>query len=356
MPCECERNAHPAEAETQRQTETAAEQAVCGLNALLRNERRTHRRVGYKNSVLRYGMYAMSNCNRLANELRERTYAPKKGEQHEIFEPKYRITTSSKYCDRVPQSSFVVNYFYPAVISRLSDWNCACRKGKGVDDARERFKDILRRADMSEWCLKVDMKSYFASIDHKTLYSELFEYITDEWARWFFEITVENSSNPTGLDLGSEVYQLAAVSFLNKLDHKLDTNGKYIRYQDDLLYVGTKAECRKALDTIKAEAERLKLTISAKKTYIQPIKQPVHFLGYSFMRHETGRVTMKRLRDKFRREKRKLKRMRDKGVPAERVQEHYQAVRAGLKKGTRSDLVKMDRFFNKLFGGKYGTG
>ena len=38
------------------------------------------------------------------------------------------------------------------------------------------------------------------------------------------------------------------------------------------------------------------------------------------------------------------------GVPIDRVMQHYQCVRAGLKKGTRSDLHKMDKYFYNLFG------
>lgn len=344
MPNESERNAHPVE----RQKETTVD-AVCGLNALLRAEKRSHRNVGHKNSVSRYHMYAMSYCNELSNQLTAMIYKPDKGEIHEIFEPKYRVTTASKYKDRVPQSSFVTNYFYKKVVPHLSDSNYACLKGRGVDKARERLKEILRQSNHRDWCLKVDMRNYFASIKHNKLYYELFEYITDPWARWFFKVTVENSSNPDGLDLGSEVYQLSAVSFLNKLDHELNINHRYIRYQDDLLYIGSKADCTKALETIKQESVRLGLKIHEKKTFMQPITRPIKFLGFTFLLHDTGRVTQKRLPEKVRRERRKLKRMKYKGVPIERVLTHYTAVRACMKKGSRSDVVKLDRYFNQLF-------
>ena len=103
---------------------------------------------------------------------------------------------------------------------------------------------------------------------------------------------------------------------------------------------------------MREESARLNLTISEKKTFMQPIKRPIKFLGYSFLRHDTGKVTVKRLADKLRQERRRLRRMKKLGVPIERVHMHYQAVRAGLKKGTRSDLVKMDRYFKELFIGE----
>ena len=339
-----ERNVHPVCGQTQ------AADSVCGLNALLGGEKRAHRRVGYKNSVSRFHMLNMSKCNQIKNDLKHGTYKPDKGELHEVYEPKYRITKSSKYKDRVPQASFVTNYFYPHVIPSLIHANCACIKGRGVDEARRIFKTILKHADINGWCVKADMSNYFGSIDHQKLYEELGEYMPDEWAFDFFKTTVENTDSDVGLDLGSEVYQLAATSFLNKLDHLLD-NENYIRYQDDLIVVGTKEECIGYLKVIRAEADRLGLKISEKKTYIQPLKRPVTFLGFTFLKHPNNRITLKRLPEKVRREIRKLRRMKAKGIPLERVESHYRGARECLRKGTRSDLMKMDRFYKQLFGG-----
>lgn len=346
-----ERNAHPVE----RQMEATDIASVCGLNALLVGEARAHRRVGYKNSVSRFHMLKMSRCNELKRKLYDGTYKPEKGEKHEVWEPKYRLTTSSKYVDRVVQASFVVNYYYPHVIPHLIKNNCACIKGRGVDLARKEFKRILRNADINDWVVCADMTNFFGSIKHELLYQEVGQYITDDWAKWFYHVTIENSSNPVGLDLGSEVYQLSATSFPNRLDHVLD-NGKYIRYQDDLRIVGSKEDCRTFMRLIREGAEKLGLTISEKKTYVQPIKRPVKFLGFTFLKHPSGKVTMKRLPEKVRREKRKLKRMRDKGIPIERVEAHWQGARESIKKGSRSDLKKIDNYYKNLFGGKiYGS-
>ena len=347
-----EGNLRPAYGQTQAASalDTSARAEVCGINAMIAAAERTHRRVGHKDSVARFHLLKMSNCNQICNKLIDDTYRPVDGEKLEVFTPKYRIVTSSKYVDRVPQSSFVTNYFYRVVIPQLAPENCACIKGRGVDYARDSFKKILMLADQDSYCLKADMKSYFASIRHDALYEEMYQFITDEWAKHFFQLTIENASNHVGLDLGSEIYQLSATSFLNRLDHLL-RNGKYLRYQDDLVYVGTYEQCVEALELIHSESERLKLTVSSKKTFIQPITRPVKFLGYSYLKHPSGRVTVKRLRDKYRNEKRRLRRMKAKGVPIERVHEHYQCVRDGLKKGSRSDLHAMDQYYQSLFGG-----
>lgn len=341
----CKRNDYPVE----RQTQTTAEEAVCSLTAMLSGEARAHRKVGYKNSVSRFHLLALSKCNTICNDLMVRTYKPEKGERHEVWEPRYRLTISSKYKDRVPQASFITNYFYPTVIPNLIENNCACIKGRGVDMARKTFKKILRDASMDDWCLKADMKSYFASIKHNKLYEEMSEYIKDPWAIWFYRTTIENTENPIGLDLGSEVYQLSATSFLNNLDRTIGSKN-YIRYQDDLVFVGSKQECICCLSTVRKEAERVGITISEKKTYAQPVKRPIKFLGFSYLKHPGGKVTMKRLPEKLRKERKKLKRMKKSGIPLDRVAEHYQSARACIKHGSRSGVIKMDKYARKLFG------
>lgn len=346
-----ERNAHPVYGQTEA---TEGNPSVCSLLSMLDGERRAHRNVGYKDTVTRFRMHRLSRCNQIRHDAASRTLKLKQGEVHEVFEPKYRITITSKYCDRVPQAAFVEHYFYPTVVPHLSARNCACLKGRGVDYARELFKQALRKAKQGDFVLKADMKSYFASIQHDKLLDEVLPFFDDEWATWFYRLNIDNASKPVGIDLGNEIFQLSAASFLNRLDHLMEGGG-YIRYQDDIIFVGSKEQCMEVLSVIHAEADRLGLTLHPQKTFIQPICRPVKFLGFSFLRKPTGRVTMKRLPEKIRQERRKLRKMKSKGVPVERVLVHYQSVRDCLSKGARSDLRKLDDYFENLYHTKEGN-
>ena len=338
------RNSHPAE----RQTETISKYDVCNLSALMSAEERCHRGVGYKNSVSRYHMLALSKNYDTLQELINGKYKTQKGDSFEIFEPKHRTVTSTKYKDRIPQTSFVLNYIYPKVISKLIDNNFSCIKDRGVDAAREEFKRILRLHTPNDYVLKADLKGYFESIDHEKLFEVMSEYINDIWAMEYYQDVINSNEQEIGITLGSEINQLSAVAFLNKLDHMLD-DGDYERYMDDFAYVGTKEECEKALKIIEKVTSSLGLTLSNKKTYIQSLKQPVKFLGFTFLLHDTGKVTMKRCKDKLNNEKRKLRRMKKKNIPFDKIMEHYTCVRAVMKKGSRSGVVKLDRYFNNLF-------
>lgn len=343
------RNSHPAE----RQTETISKYDVCNLSALMSAEERCHRGVGYKNSVSRYHMLALSKNYDTLQELINGKYKTQKGDSFEIFEPKHRTVTSTKYKDRIPQTSFVLNYIYPKVISKLIDNNFSCIKDRGVDAAREEFKRILRLHTPNDYVLKADLKGYFESINHQKLFDVMSEYINDIWAMEYYQDVINSNEQEIGITLGSEINQLSAVAFLNKLDHMLD-DGDYERYMDDFVYVGTKNECEEVLKIIEKITSSLGLTLSKKKTYIQPLKQPVKFLGFTFLLHDTGKVTMKRCKDKLNNEKRKLRRMKKKNIPFDKIMEHYTCVRAVMKKGSRSGVVKLDRYFNNLFAEEIG--
>ena len=123
----------------------------------------------------------------------------------------------------------------------------------------------------------------------------------------------------------------------------------YDRYMDDFRFIGSLENCKEALAVIRKWAGDMNLKISEKKTFIQKLDKPVAFLGFTYLLHENGRVTVKRIRSKTNREKRRLRRMKEKGVPLERVADHYQCVRAVYKKGTRSSMMRMDKYYNSLF-------
>lgn len=339
------RNVCPGE--SQKET-TEVQDEVCKYSNLLLAEQRCHRRVGYKNSVSRYHMLALSKTYELRNSLLNGTYRTQRGEQFEIFDPKHRIVTSTRYKDRIPQASFVVNYMYKEVIPNLIDNNFACIKGKGVDNARNAFKEILRNAKEDDYCLCADLKTYFDSISHDNLLREMRQYILEEWAYKYYRDVIESNGRSTGIGLGSEINQLSAVSFLNLLDQKLNGNS-YVRYMDDFRYIGTKNECKEALEVIEKECDRLHLTLSKNKTYIQPVKNPIKFLGFTFLKHQNGKITMKRIKSKLNNEKRKLRRMKKSKVAFNEILKHYECVRVTMKKGSRSGVVKLDKYFDNLF-------
>lgn len=338
------RNAAPVE----RRTETVATYAACNYASHLRAEKRCHRRVGDKNSVSRFHLLAMSKTYTLYRGIKNGVHQTGEGRSFPIYEPKYRIVTATDMCDRVAQAAFILDVFYPKVMPHMSDNNFACYAERGVDKARERFKEHLKNAKPDDCVLCSDFTAYFASIDHDKLIAEFLPLLGDENIGYYINVVTCNKK-PVGLTLGNEVNQLSASSLPYRFDHTAEQFGDYSRYMDDIRFIGSKETCQKVLAILKDYANSMGLKLSENKTYIQPVSRPVSFLGFTFLRHPTGRVTLKRKRDKVNHEKRKLRKMQAKQIPFERVKVHYRSVRECMKKGERSGVVKLDKYFNNLF-------
>lgn len=345
-----ERNSHlVCESGRKQATETPEWESVCSLTSLIKAEKRCHRRVGYKNSVAKFNLLALSKCYEIRRDLLSGQYKTQLGATFKVYYPKYREVRSTKYRDRIPQTSFVLNYYYPKIITSLDPNNCACIKGRGVDMARDIFLNELRKREQTDYCLKADIKSFFASIDHKALLEYMRQnFIQDDDCFRLYSDIINVNSKPVGIDLGSEVDQLSATTFLHPIDQAF-AGMAYIRYADDIVFFGTKDECIQLRDNLKDRLAEQKLTLSDAKTYIQPIARPISFLGFTYLRHQTGRVTLKRKKNRAKDERRRLRKMAKKKVPIERVNMHLNSVRDLMTRGSRADLYRFDNLVKLLF-------
>ena len=343
------RNPHPVRDSEQKQaTDTPLWESVCRFTNLVKAERRCHRRVGYKNSVAKFNLKVLSKCIEIKHDLEKGTYHTQLGAMFKVTYPKYREVRSTKYRDRIPQTSFVQNVYYPTIIPMLDEGNCACIKGKGVDFARRSFLEALRTCRQTDYVLKADIKSFFGSIDHKTLFDFMrSNCLQDERCFRLYKDIINCNGKDVGIDLGSEVDQLSATTFLHPVD-LLFKGRKYVRYADDIVVFGTKEECIQARNELQCALEKLRLNLSMKKTYIQPIARPISFLGFTYLRHPSGRVTLKRKRDRLKSEIRRLRKMHKKGIPLDRIAAHLNSVRDLMKRGSRADLYRFDQFLKSL--------
>ena len=124
---------------------------------------------------------------------------------------------------------------------------------------------------------------------------------------------------------------------------------------DDFILIHEDREHLKScLCQIEEHLNSLGLELNHKKTGIQPIRQGIHFLGFSFRLTETGKVIMTVLHKKISKEKRKLKKLaalvKEGRMTKEHCDECYKAWKAHISKGScRSLLSKMDAFYENLF-------
>lgn len=339
---------------------------VCSFESLYRSMRHCKRNVMWKDSTAGFVKNGLINCIDLHDELVRGTYKIGKYAVFEITEPKKRTIVSTRIRDRTFQRSLCDNYLYGAITKSFIYDNCACQVGKGTDFARNRLKSHLqryyRKHGLNGYVLKCDIQDYFGSTSHKVAEQAIRKRVKDKWAA-DETVRIINSftqgSNPDiGMGLGSQVTQLVELAVLDDLDHYIKEQlhiKHYIRYMDDfLLFHEDKSYLIYCKRTIAKKLSSLGLKLSVKKTQIFPIRQPIHFLGFSFKLSETGKVLMFVLPKKVTHERRKLKKLTNlckKGILARQdVDKCFASWKAHAVKGDSYNLINsMTNYYNDLW-------
>lgn len=273
-----------------------------------------------KDSVAGFVKNGLVNCMKLEEDLMSGTYRISPYNVFEVHEKKTRVIVSTRIRDRVFQRSLCDNYLTAQISKGLIYDNCACLPGKGTDFARKRLKCHLqrhfRKHGLSGYVLKIDIHDFFGSTLHSVAKAAIRKRLDDEWAiERVLEIiySFNHLSPDRGMGLGSQVTQLVQPAILDDIDHfikeRLQIKG-YVRYMDDFILVHEdKEHLRRCLAVITKMLGDLGLSISEKKTGIQPVGQGIHFLGFSHRLTETGKVISTVHHKKISKERRKLRKL-----------------------------------------------
>ena len=330
------------------------------FDELYKGLQKASRNVKWKDSTASYWANGLKNTYKLRQELLTDRYKISPYQRFMIHEPKEREIVATRIKDRQFQRSLCDNVLYPQITKSFIRDNCACQKGKGVDDALDRMDAHLhryfRKHGANGWVLKCDIRHYFAETPHDVAKAAVRKRVTDDEAYRRAEEIIDSFGGDKGIGLGSQVSQLVELAVLDDFDHWIKERLKakhYIRYMDDFILIH---ESKDFLATAMKEiAERLKglgLTLN-KKTGIHPLKQGLKFLQWRFLLKESGKVIRRMSRRSIVRERRKLKRMagllRQGKCSISAMKENLQSWLANAQRGnTKSAVRRMIRYFNGL--------
>lgn len=254
-------------------------ESVCLFENLLLASKKAQKGKRFRPSVSIFNLNLENELLCLQKELQDQTYQIGSYKQFYIYDPKKRLISAAPYRDRVVQHA-LCNIIEP-IFDRIFVYDSyACRKGKGSHEAVERFTEFSRKND---YVLKCDVKSYFASIDHETLWQFILGKIKDKQALWLIRQIIDSTVSP-GIPIGNLASQIFANLYLNELDHYLKEAVKcscYLRYMDDLVVFGKdKTRLTEVKDLIRLKLAKIKLAMHENKSQIYEIKSGVPFLGY----------------------------------------------------------------------------
>lgn len=209
-----------------------------------------------------------------------------------------------------------MNIIGPSLEKRFI-YDCyACREGKGTHFGIARLKKAVA-ACPDGWVLKMDISSFFMSIDKNLLWRMLKDYLQknlgnpreeiilyllekiifndprvdckylcsrDKWNNLPASKSLFNAKDGYGLPIGNLTSQVFANFYMSELDHyvKHDLGIRYYgRYVDDFYLVHNNKDyllaCRNKISSF--VESKLKLRVNTRKTYLQRVDKGVKFLG-----------------------------------------------------------------------------
>lgn len=205
--------------------------------------------------------------------------------------------------DRICQWA-VLQVIEPILLRTLTADTYSAIPGRGIHKCLHNLQKAMRKdVKGSQYCLKLDAKQYYPSINHDILkmkYRRLFKdddllwlldeiidsvataNIKDMWNIWLLD---EDFESDTGIPIGNYLSQYSGNYYLSAFDHWIkEVKGvkHYFRYMDDIVILH---ESKEYLHQLRKEIDEyfrieLKLTIKENWQVFPTFKRGVDYVGY----------------------------------------------------------------------------
>ncbi|MFA6548208.1 MAG: reverse transcriptase/maturase family protein [Candidatus Magasanikbacteria bacterium] len=269
-----------------------------------------------KPDVLMFERNLEDNLFGLYENLTMKTYHHQGYHTFHIYDPKFRVINKATVRDRVVHH-LVFNYleqiFQPTFIER----SYACQRGKGIHRSVQDVRAVLRYASKNYtrvvWSLKMDIKKFFASVDHDVLFELIKKKIFDKEILWLLEEIIKSFTSPDqigkGVPIGNLTSQIFSNIYLSELDYFVKSNLQenfYFRYADDFIFLHPDRQHLERLENkiCAFVSNNLKLTVHPNKIIYRKLGQGIDWLGYvllpyhSVLRTSTKKRMFKKIKRK----------------------------------------------------------
>ena len=248
-----------------------------------------------KGKLKSYGV-RVHDANREANllalheNLKNGTFKTSKYHIFTIYEPKERrIYRLPYYPDRILHHA-IMNVLEPIWVSVFTKNTYSCIKNRGIHKCAKDVKQALKQdPDGTRYCLKIDVRKFYPSIDHETLKMVVRRKIKDGRLLALLDEIIDSTD---GVPIGNYLSQYFANLFLAYFDHWLKEEKRvkyYWRYADDIVILApNKDTLHELLHNIRAYL-RDNLKLAVKRNYqVFPVdSRGIDFLGYVFYHSHT---------------------------------------------------------------------
>lgn len=251
-----------------------------------------------RNDIKRFYKNRDENLANIQNMLIKKEYVPSPYTERVIKDganqKERRIYKPQFYPDQIIHWALMLQ-LEPIIMRGMYQYNCASVEGRGIIYGMRYLKKILvKDRKNTKYCLKIDIKKFYPSINKEILKQKFQKKIKDKEVLWLINTIID--SNKEGLPIGNYTSQWFANFYLQDLDHYIKEKLKvkyYIRYMDDIVLLsGNKKQLHKYLNLIKDFLNKDCLTVKENwQIFKISENRPIDFLGYRFYR---GYITLRR--------------------------------------------------------------
>ena len=242
-----------------------------------------------KGKAHQYGVKAFdknpeANILELHDILQKRTYQTSAYKTFTIYEPKERLIFCLPfYPDRIAHHA-IMNILEPIFTATFTADTYSCIKGKGIHGFHQAMKTTLKDIPGTQYCLKMDIKKFYPSIDHGVLKQQLRRKFKDAD---LLALLDEIINSAPGVPIGNYVSQYFANFYLSGMDHFIKEVLKvkyYFRYADDIVILGAdKPSLHELLHKISTYLQdNLKLTVKSNYRVFPVAAQGIAVVGYVY--------------------------------------------------------------------------
>jgi len=249
--------------------------------------------------VIHHDRNREANILELHHMLKRKTYKTSEYTTFTIYEPKERLISRLPYFpDRITHHA-VMNILEPIFVSTFTADTYSCIKGRGIHAAAGSVKRALRDQENTQYCLKLDIRKFYPSIDHEVLKQLLRKKFKDQDLLWLLDEIIDSAE---GLPIGNYLSQYLANFYLAYFDHwiKEDRGVRYyFRYADDLVLLsGDKPYLHNLLGEIRTYlTDNLHLELKPNYQVFPVEARGIDFVGYVF--YHTHTLLRKSIKQNF---------------------------------------------------------
>lgn len=214
----------------------------------------------------------------------------------DLFDGKLRtIYKLPYYPDRITHHA-LMNVLEPIFVKSFTKNTYSCIKRRGIHKCLRDLNISLKDKDNTQYCLKIDIKKFYPSINHKILKQLLRRKFKDNDLLNLLDEIIDSAD---GIPIGNYLSQYLANFYLTYFDHWIKENLKvkyYFRYCDDLVILGnSKGDLHRILSEIRIYLyNNLKLKLNSNYQIFFVESKGIDFIGYkSYHTHILLRKSIK---------------------------------------------------------------